>query len=357
MMPPRDERRHDRQIRLPQVGEAGQRAIAGASAMVVGVGALGSHAAEALARAGIGRLALVDRDVVEWTNLHRQALYAEPDAAAGRPKADAAAERLAAIASGVEVVPLAEDLRPASASRVLDAAGPIDLILDGTDNFATRYLLNDLAVSRGIPLVYGGAVGTAGTTAAIVPGATPCLRCLAPEPPPPGSTPTCDTAGVLPMAPAVIAHLQAAAALRLIVEGPRAPAGRLLSIDVWTGGATSTDLAGARDPRCPCCGLRRFEFLEGRDDAAAATLCGRDAVQILPPPAGAAIDLDALADRLASLGPVTRHALAIRATLTDEPGQAQRPIELTVFPDGRAIVHHTARPERARSLYARYVGA
>ena len=332
--------RYSRQRRFAPLGEEGQERIGSAKVAVVGCGALGTVEAEILVRAGAGQTRLIDRDFVEWSNLQRQFLFAESDAAEGLPKAVAAARRLACVNSEVSVEPVVADLTPANIEEMLEG---VDLILDGTDNFEARFLMNDYAVSAGIPWIYAAAVGSYGLKLAIVPGRTACLRCVYPEPPA-GSQPTCETEGVLAPITAAIASLACGDALKILARGSHAVASRLTTIDVWSGEIRQT-AAPERDPDCPCCTRREFVHLTGRRRAP-ISLCGQNAVQIherFRP-----VDLPELARRLAPVASVRSNDFAIRATID--------PYELTVFPDGRAIIKGTTDPAIARSIYARYVG-
>ncbi len=339
--------RHSRQVRLPQIGEQGQRRLAASRVLVVGCGALGSHAASLLVRAGVGTVDLVDRDLVETSNLQRQVLYTDADARQREPKATAAAAHLRAVDPGVCVRPHLVDLH---AGNVLSLVDGIDLVVDGTDNLETRYLLNDVCVQRGLPWVYGGVIGTHGICMAVVPGVGPCLRCLFPDPAPPGSLDTCDTAGVLNTAPAVIAALQVTAAQRLLV-GATDGVGAVVHLDLWD--LSWHRLTVAREPDCPCCGQCRFDFLDG--DLGSATdsldgrerLCGRDAIQIRPA-ADTLVDLDDLGRRLAEVTAVVRSAPVLEVRDDD--------LTLVLFPDGRAVVEGTTDAAVARALYARLVG-
>lgn len=349
--------RYQRQEILPDVGEGGQARLASSHAAVVGLGALGCAIADHLARAGVGVLTIIDRDLVERSNLQRQCLYTEADADEGLPKAEAARRRLAAVNSEITVRAHIADLTARNADALLaggDGRGP-GVLLDGTDNFQTRYLLNDLAVRDGVPLVYGGVVATRGMQMTIRPGATACLRCLFEEPPAPGSQPTCETAGVLGPAVAIVAACQAADALRCLLGQGERVAPTLLEFDLWAGRRRRLDVGGARRGDCPCCGLRRFEFLEQDAGGEAVGLCGRHAVQVSP--AGGAVDLEALASRLAAAGEVEASRFMVRFRVPGERGESGEGVAMTVFRDGRAIVSGTSRPERARSLYARFVGA
>lgn len=332
--------RYSRQIRFQPLGETGQERILSARVTVVGCGALGSFQAAALARAGVGRLRLVDRDYVELSNLQRQWLYDEADAREALPKAIAAGNHISQINGGVVVEPVVADLTPRNAAEFLAES---DLVLDGTDNFETRYLLNDFCVRESIPWIYGAAVGSYGLTMAILPGDGPCLRCVYPDPPV-GAQPTCETAGVLGPLTSAIASLQSAAALRILAGGCALTDFRLTTLDVWSGAIRQLPLP-PRDPACPTCGHRQFDHLDGKHRAP-VSLCGRNAVQIHE--RSRPVNLQDLAARLAEVGPVRANEFALRLSL---------PLyELTVFPDGRAIVKGTTDIGVARSLYAQYVG-
>ena len=275
--------RYHRQELLPWVGEAGQARLAGSRVLLVGCGALGTTAAEQLARAGVGSITVADRDVVEWTNLQRQTLFAERDV--GRPKAVAAAERLGAVNSSVRVDARVADVDADGVEALALEPRPADVIVDGTDNAQTRYLLNDVAVKHGVPWVYGGCVGTDGRVMAVVPGLgeTPCLRCVFPDPPAAGELATCDTAGVLGPAASAVASLQAVAALKILTGHAADAAGSLLTIDFWRGRHRAIDLTNARRPDCPCCGLRRFDFLDAPPDRRRPAVRARRGAG--PPPA------------------------------------------------------------------------
>jgi len=332
--------RYARQTRFAPLGEEGQRRIRRSCVAIVGLGALGTVQAELLARAGVGVLRLIDRDFVEMGNLQRQFLYEESDAGEALPKAVAAARRLARINSGVQLEPLVADLAPRSADELLEGA---DLLLDATDNFETRYLINDFAVREEIPWIYGAAVASYGLKLAIFPGRTACLRCVYPEPPQ-GIQPTCETEGVLGPVTAAIASLQAGDALKILAAGPDSVSACFTTIDVWTGAVRQTG-APARDPDCPCCARREFPHLQGQHRAH-ISLCGRNAVQIHE--RSRPVNLNELAERLRPLASVRVNEFALRAAVD--------PYELTVFPDGRAIVKGTTDTGVARSVYARYVG-
>lgn len=338
--------RYVRQMRYPPLGEEGQRRLADSTVLLVGCGALGSVLADTLVRAGVGKLRLVDRDFLELNNLQRQVLYDEADVAAGIPKAIAAAEKLRRINGQVEIEPHVADFDAGVAESL--AAGA-DLLLDGTDNFETRFLLNDLSVQRGVPWVYGGCIGAEGQSMSILPGETACLTCLMGDAPPPGTTATCDTAGILAPIIHVIASIQATETLK-ILSGNRAAVSRDLAVvDLWQNRMHRMRLDGLRERGdCPTCGRREFPWLEGTRGSHTAVLCGRNAVQ-LSFPGQAAVELESLASRLEGVGAVSRNAFLLRAEIP--------PYRLTVFPDGRAIVQGTEEIAEARSVYARYVGS
>ena len=337
--------RYHRQTLLPGIGEAGQRRLAGSTALLVGCGALGTVIAESLARAGVGRLVIVDRDVVELTNLQRQTLFDESDARDELPKAIAAKNRLALINSEIRIDSVVADFTPRNGERLAES---VDVIVDGTDNLQTRYLLNDLAVKLGRPYVYGGAVGTTGLSYVVIPGAGPCLRCVFDDNTSGGGA-TCDTAGVLGPLAGVIANIEADETIKLLTGNRPAVNRNMISIDLWSNTWRQIDVAAAYDTACVCCGQRCFAHLEGRG-ADAAILCGRNAVQI---PASSALNMQTIADRLSPYGSVKRTEHLLRADLTERG----RSFQITLFPDGRAIVHGTDDPALARTLYARYIGA
>ncbi|MFH2005115.1 MAG: ThiF family adenylyltransferase [bacterium] len=265
-MPAQDDRfdeRYSRQLLLRMVGPSGQRRLGQSTALVVGCGALGSRQAELLTRAGMGSLRIVDRDVVELSNLPRQTLFDEADVAAGRPKAEAAARHLPRINSDVRIDARVLDV---TAANVAELLADVDVVLDATDNFETRYLLNDICVQRNVPWIYGGVVEASGMTMAILPGETPCLRCIFPDPPTPGSVPTTGTIGILNTLPALIAARQVTEALKVLLD-PGAVNRRLVQLDLWDNDIRQ--LTVAREPRCPTCVERRFEFLDGSRDPGA----------------------------------------------------------------------------------------
>ena len=338
--------RYSRQIRFPQLGEEGQRALLRSRVALCGCGALGTVLANHLARAGVGSIRVIDRDFIETHNLQRQILFDEQDVAENLPKAEAAARKMRAINSSIAVEPVVTDL---DHTNILDLVSDADLILDGTDNFETRYLINDAAVKLGKPWIYGGVIGSEGQTMTILPGETPCLRCLIETAPPPGMTPTCETAGVLGPAVAVIASFEAIEAIKLLSGHREALNKDLIMVDLWDWTFRQLKIAnllGKVD--CPCCGRKNFEWLDGSMGSHTTTLCGRNAVQVAarrPEP----LDFADMARRLTPLGEVRHNAFMLRFAAEGH--------EFTVFPDGRAIIKGTNDISKARSLYAQYVGS
>ena len=335
-----DRERYSRQILFPEIGEQGQERLLASHAAIVGCGALGSLHAIALARSGVGRLTVIDRDYVDASNLQRQFLFEEQDAADAIPKAVAAGRHLERINSAVAVQGIVADLNPTNALELLAEA---DVILDGTDNFETRYLINDVAVNHGIPWIYGGAVASYGIEMPVIPGHTACFRCVYPDSPT-SAQPTCETAGVLNSIIAAISALQVADAMKILSGRADRVTSRITRIDIWEGTIRQSD-APARDPDCPTCAHRDFVYLNG-GMRAPVSLCGRNAVQLHF--TARPLDLKELQRRLSALGEVRANEFALRF--------AQPPFEMTVFPDGRAIIKGTTDPGVARSFYARYVG-
>ena len=335
----RDRERYSRQIRFSGIGPSGQQRLLDARVAIVGCGALGSFQAGALLRAGVRRLVLVDRDYVELNNLQRQWLYDEEDAECARPKAEAAARHLLRIDGESQAEPVVADLDAGNIGELLE---DVHLILDGTDNFETRYLINDFAVQRGIPWIYGGAVGRYGIAMPIVPGSTCCFACLYPQPPT-GVQATCETAGVVNVLTSLIASFQVSVALQLLCGCQSESC--ITTIDLW-GGRLRQILQPAARADCEVCGLRHFSRLESRRRMP-ISLCGRNAVQIhsLRGP----VDLLLLKKQLLPLGEVRANELALRFFVP--------PYEMTIFHDGRAIVKGTTDAGIARSLYAQYVGS
>ena len=334
------EERYARQIRFTGVGEEGQRRIAAARVAVLGTGALGSVIANGLARAGVGYLRLIDRDLVDRSNLHRQILFTEQDAAEERPKSVASVEHLRAANSEITIEALVEDIDASNIERLIDG---VDLVMDGTDNFETRFLINDACVKHGLPWVHGGALGSYGMTMTIVPGTTACLACMMGEMPTPGTTETCATAGVLSATTGVVANLQVAEGLKLIVGA--APRTSCMIVDVWQGYAE--EIPVARNPECPVCGGRNFEHLDGGARSRVRVLCGSDSIQITPA-VRRELDLDQMERSLRSAGSVRR----IDRTVRLQTGE----VSLTLFADGRAMFRGARDENHARALYAELIG-
>ncbi len=337
--------RYARQMSFPPVGAAGQKALLHARVAVIGCGALGSVSANALVRAGVGFVRIVDRDFVELDNLQRQVLFDEHDIAANLPKAEAAARRLRRINSAVEIEGVVADATP---GNIEDFCRDVDLLLDGTDNFETRFLINDVAVKHDLPWVYGAVIAAEGLVMPILPRDTPCLRCVWDEAPPPGSSPTCETAGVLGPVVEIVASLQVLEALKIIMGRLEDVNRSLVSIDAWRGTFRAFNMQSARDAGdCRCCRHGEYSFLSGARGSAGVSLCGRNAVQVTPA-AGAKVDFAAIAARLPFESRPVHNAFLLRFAIDG--------FHVTLFADGRAIVKGTPDPAVARSVYSRYVG-
>jgi adenylyltransferase/sulfurtransferase len=337
---PAQQERFSRQIRFLPFGPEGQERLGASTAVIVGCGALGTVQAALLARAGVGTLRLVDRDYVEESNLQRQLLYTEADACDGFPKAEAARRHLIAANSGIRIEAFVSDLNPETTEELLGGA---NVILDGADNFETRFLINDFSVREGIPWIYGAAVGSYGIAMPVLPGDSACFRCIYPESPS-GAQPTCETAGVLGPITSLIGSIQTMEALKILAGRSAAVRRKIFTADLWNGPVRETSMPD-RAPDCPACGRREFTFLDGARRAP-VSLCGRNAVQIHE--RERPVDLLELAARLKGLGSVRTNEFALRF----HDGE----FEVTVFPDGRAIVKGTTEPAIARSVYSRFVG-
>lgn len=337
-----EDSRFDRQTRFAALGAQGQARLGEAKVLIVGCGALGGGLAQSLVRSGVGHVVLADRDVVELSNLPRQVLFEDEHAARGASKAEAAKVTLERIGGPSRIEAHACHV---DAENLADLAEGVDLVLDGTDNLDTRYLINDWCVENGVPWVYGGVVGSGGMVLPVRPGAGPCLVCLFREPPPPGTLPTCDTAGVLQPAVGAISSLQAGLGLRLLVD-PDGLRPALIEIDVWSG--ETRHLRAGRDAKCPCCGQGERRWLFAPRAGETVTLCGRNTVQVRG--AGQELDLEKVEGSLAGMaidplrvGPLLRFELD--------------GIRWTVFRDGRALLEGLEDTGRARALYDRYIGS
>jgi len=331
------ENRYSRQILLPEIGPEGQKALGRSRVVVIGCGALGTHSLSFLARAGVGSVMVVDRDIVEESNLQRQALFSEKDV--GRAKAKVAEERLREFNSEIDIHGEVVDISHANVARIIRDA---TVVVDATDNMDTRFLVNDACVKLGIPWIYAGAVGTVGMVMPIVRDG-PCLRCLFAHPPQPGTLPTCDTVGIINTLPSLVASLAVTEAFKIMQD--KEPLRDLIVIDMWQSEIQKVKVR--RDPKCECCGKHNFEFLQARKRKLVVTLCGRNAVQIVPsnPFRG---DLGDLKRKLARSG---------EATMMDGLLKFKtREVDMTVFPDGRTIIGGTTDLAKAKTTFSKYVG-
>lgn len=336
--------RYSRQILFSGIGQSGQERLASAHVVIIGCGALGAMQAEMLARAGVQRLRIIDRDFIETSNLQRQVMFEERDVTERLPKAIAAAARIGRINSDIAVDPRVVDVNYTNVEELIHDA---DVVLDGTDNFETRYVLNDAAVKLGKTWIYGAAVGSYGVQMTIIPRQTPCLRCIFPESPAPGTSPTCDTTGVILPIIATIASYQVTEALKILTGQTNKRHGKLLQFDLWEHRITQIKL-GAPESNCPTCAQRQFEFLTPHAGQLVLSLCGRNAVQISPATT-TLLNLEQLAARLSNSGEVSYNRYLLRF--------AGEGCEMTIFPDARAIIKGTNDLTLARSLYAKFIGA
>ncbi len=334
--------RYSRQTLFKPIGKEGQERLRASSVALIGCGALGSTLANNLCRAGIGRLLIADRDYIELNNLQRQILFDEDDIERRLPKAVAAAQKLRRINSDVTIEALVEDI---NADGIESLVQGVDLVLDATDNFATRYLLNDACVKYGRPWIYSGVIASYGVTLNIIPGDTPCLRCIYPEMPLPGTTATCDTAGILNGIVGAITGVVSTEALKILLKSDKVSRD-MFWMDVWEN--TSERIELPRYPDCPTCGQHHYEFLDMSQGTDSTSLCGRDAVQVRGGKRGHSINLPDLAERLRPVGQVSYNSYLLRLLVDG--------YDVTVFPDARAIIKGTDNEMVARSIYARYIG-
>jgi len=336
--------RYHRQYLLPQIGKEGQEQLTRSRAVVLGCGALGTHLASHLARAGVGFIRIVDRDFVELNNLQRQILFDEEDVRQNLPKAEAAKQKLERVNSAITIEAHVADVNYTNVETLINK---VDLVVDGMDNFETRFLINDACVKQNIPWIYGGCIGTQGISMTILPGKTPCLRCVFESAPPPELSPTCDTAGVLGPAVAIIAALQATEALKYLSGNLEALDPNLFSFDTWTRHAQTLRVEGMRDKvDCPTCKHGQYDYLSGEKGSRGTSLCGRNAVQITRE-GGDPLDFELLADRLRPAAEVSYNKFLMKVRVDEH--------ELTIFKDGRAIIQGTHDIQAAKSLYAKYV--
>ncbi|MFQ5956459.1 MAG: ThiF family adenylyltransferase [Candidatus Brocadiales bacterium] len=345
-------KRYSRQILFQPIGVEGQKRLSRGYALVIGCGATGSASASMLARAGVGRLRIVDRDFLEETNLQRQSLFDEEDLKTGLPKATLAEKNLSRTNSSIKVEGIVADVNP---SNIEDLAVDADVILDGTDNFETRFLINDYALKTRTPWVYAACIGSQGMLTSIIPEDTPCLRCLLETSPPVGALPTCETAGILGPTAQLIGSIQATEAIKILTGQSEFLVKDLIRVDTWKWTLQRLDLSDARLEGCPACRLGRYDFLDARAGTMTTTLCGSNAVQIVPAN-GSKIKLEELASRLSGLsmlsevGNVTHNPFLLRFKLRNKD------IEMAVFPDGRAIIQGTKELSLAKDLYSKYIG-
>ena len=338
--------RYARQWRYAPLGREGQERLARSRVLICGCGALGSVIANTLARAGVGHLRIVDRDFLELNNLQRQVLFDEQDVAQGLPKAIAAANKIQQINSEIEIEPMVVDI---DHRNILNLADSMDIVLDGTDNFETRMLLNDAALRLSKPWIFGGCIGAEGQTMTIIPGETACLRCVLRQPPPPGETPTCDTAGILGSIVNVVASIQSIEAIKILSGHTEKIQQGLMVVDLWDNRIRQVGTRAIRSANdCPACAGGESLWLDGQRGSQSAVLCGRNAVQ-LRTLEKENLDLAQLAEKLKGRGEVVSNKFLVRLSVED--------FEFTLFPDGRAIVGGTDDIAKARAAFARFVGA
>lgn len=336
--------RYSRQTLFGPIGQEGQMRLQAATVMVVGCGALGTVLANNLCRAGIGHLVIADRDYIELNNLQRQILFDEDDVSRHLPKAVAAAERLRRVNSDVKIDALVEDIHADGIESLVREA---NLVVDATDNFETRYLINDVCDKYQRPWIYSGVIASYGVTMNIIPGDTPCLRCVFPEMPLPGTTPTCDTTGILNGIVGAISGIASTEALKILLKSEKISRA-MLWMDLWENTAERIELP--RQPDCPCCGQHQYEFLTSFSSTNSTSLCGHNAVQVRGSTGhtSSKLDFSMLAERLRTVGKVQYNEFLLRFLVND--------YDITVFPDARAIIKGTDDPQMARSIYARYIG-
>jgi molybdopterin-synthase adenylyltransferase len=335
--------RYSRQIRFAPIGESGQQRLAEARVLLVGLGALGTVAADQLVRAGVGFLRMIDRDFVELSNLQRQSLFDEDDVRQNLPKAVAAEAKLRRVNSSVQIECRIDDVNP---SNVEDALADVDLVLDALDNFETRFVINDACAKHKKPWIYTAAVGSYGLVMPVLPGATPCLRCLLGSMPAPGTSPTCETAGVIAPITHIIASMQVAEALKFLTGNLNPPDVRLTAYDVWSHRFQRIDVGQDSMATCPVCSQEKYEYLNG-NPLRTITLCGRNAVQLIPGVKGD-IDFAQLSQSIAAFGPVQFNDFLLKCSADA--------YEITLFKDGRAIVKGTEEASLARAVYSKMVG-
>jgi adenylyltransferase/sulfurtransferase len=336
-----DLNRYSRQTAYEKIGAAGQEKLLSSRVAVVGIGALGTQIANNLCRSGVGYIRLIDRDYVELSNVQRQVLFDEDDVLRQTPKAAAACEHLKKINSEITMEPVVADV---NSSNIEQFCSGVDLVLDGSDNMELRYLINEQCIKSGVPWIYGGALMAGGASMNILPGKSPCFRCIFPDSPPPGSYPTCSTAGVLNMASALVASVESVEAIKILLGSPDIRK-TLLIVDLWQN--VTDYLEVESDPLCPVCGEHRYELLGKLPRAFTTVLCGRDAIQVVP---GSTVPMDftQLAEKLQKIGTVKQSSFS----LSFDDGH----IAFQVFPDGRAIIQNVQDENTAKTIYSEYIG-
>ncbi len=346
--------RYNRQMLWEPIGVQGQKKLRDAKILMVGCGALGTVLANTLGRAGVGHMTIIDRDFIEINNLQRQVLFDQQDIKDQLPKSVAAQRKLALINSDIDVEAVVADVNHTNIEQY--AAGK-DLLLDGTDNFETRFLINDVSIKLDIPWIYGACISAMGLGMVIRPGLTPCLRCIFETSPPPGMNPTCDTAGVLGPTVNVVASWQAMEALKLLTGNMAVVSKSLFSFDLWDNRYQQLNVSRAREiADCPACKHRDFEYLTGKFGSSTTSLCGRNAIQITQP-AGHRVDFAQISGGLRAVGNPTFNKFMLKCAIAEGCGEAQKNYELTLFADGRAIIKGTNEASVAKAIYARYVGS
>jgi len=346
--------RYNRQMLWPAIGIEGQKKLKAAKVLLVGCGALGTVVANLMARAGVGHLTIIDRDFIEITNLQRQVLFDHDDIEQNLPKSVAAQKKIARINPDVTVEAVVADVNHTNIEQYV--AGK-DLLLDGTDNFETRFLINDVSVKHHIPWIYGAVISAMGLAMTILPDETPCLRCIFETIPPPGMNPTCDTAGVLGPTVSIVSSWQALEAMKLLTGNRGDLSKSLFSFDMWDNRWQQLNVAKAKQiADCPCCKHRNFEFLSGKFASATTSLCGRNAVQISRA-ADDKVEFERIAANLRNVGKATFNKFMLKCPIVEGDGERRKEYELTLFADGRAIVKGTNDASVARAIYAKYVGA
>ena len=346
--------RYNRQMLWEPIGVEGQKKLRDSKILMVGCGALGTVLANTLGRAGVGHLTIIDRDFIEINNLQRQVLFDQQDIADQLPKSVAAQRKLAAINSDIRVEAVVADVNHTNIEQY--AAGK-DLLLDGTDNFETRFLINDVSIKLNIPWIYGACISAMGLGMVIRPGITPCLRCIFETAPPPGMNPTCDTAGVLGPTVNVVASWQAMEAMKLLTGNIAAVSKSLFSFDLWDNRYQQLNVSRAREiADCPACKHHNFEYLTGKFGSSATSLCGRNAIQITQP-AGHRVDFAQIAGGLRAVGEPTFNKFMLKCAITEGTADGRKNFELTLFADGRAIIKGTSEAAVAKAIYAKYLGS